>query len=100
MHGYDEEWSTKIVNFMNPGIEGSCAKVWSYKLYSEKTLFLYSQVQIRQTEGIVMMSKEGSTNILNFMTPTTGILVLGCCQISHIMKMHYFCKNYLLFTLA
>ena len=27
------------------------------------------------------------------MTPRAGILALGCDQKSHIVKMHYFCKN-------
>ena len=50
---------------------GSCAKAWLYKLYSENTLFLLKySTQIRQTEGIVMMSEEGSTKIKNFITPS------------------------------
>ena len=40
-----------------------------------------------------MMNKEGSTKIVNFMTPRAGALVLGCGHISHIVKMHYFWKN-------
>ena len=36
-----------------------------------------------------MMTKEGSTQIVNFMTPRAGVLVLGCGHISHIVKMHY-----------
>ena len=46
--------------------------------YFFKNLLLYFKAQVRQTEGIVMMSKEGSTKIVNFMTPRAGILVLGC----------------------
>ena len=42
-----------------------------------------------------MMNKEGSTKIVNFMTPGSGVLVLGCGHISHIVKMHYFFKNLL-----
>ena len=38
-----------------------------------KNLF-YSQVWIRQTKYIVMMTKEGSTKIINFMTPREGFL--------------------------
>ena len=30
-----------------------------------------------------MMTKEGSTKIVNFMTPGAGALVLGCGHISH-----------------
>ena len=40
-----------------------------------------------------MMTKEGSTKIVNFMTPRAGVLVLRCGHISHIVKMHYFLKN-------
>ena len=45
-----------------------------------------------------MMTKEGSTKIVTFMTPGAGVLVLGCGHISHIVKMHYFFKNLLLFS--
>ena len=40
-----------------------------------------------------MMTKEGSTKIVNFMTPGAGVLVLGCGHISRIVKMHYCFKN-------
>ena len=33
-----------------------------------------------------MMTKEGSTKIVNFMTPRAGVLVLGRGHISHIVK--------------
>ena len=33
-----------------------------------------------------MMTKEGSAKIVNFMTPTVGVLVLGRDPISHIVK--------------
>ena len=36
-----------------------------------------------------MMIKEGSTKIVNFMTPGPGVLVQGRGHISHVMKMHY-----------
>ena len=69
--------------------------------YFYENLLLYSQAQIRQTEGIpVMMFKEGSTKIVNFMTPKAGILVLGRAQISHIVKKLNFFKNHLLLTQA
>ena len=44
-----------------------------------------------------MMTKEGSTKTVNFMTPGAGVLVLGCGHISYIVKMHYFFKNLLLY---
>ena len=37
---------------------------------------------------VVMMTKEGSTKIVNFMTPGAVVLVLGCGNISHIVKLH------------
>ena len=37
-----------------------------------------------------MMTKEGSTKTLNFMTPGAGVLVQGCGHKSHKVKMHYF----------
>ena len=53
-----------------------------------KTKFMY----------IVMMTKEGSTKIVNFMTPGAGVLALGRGHISHIVKIHYFFKNLLLYS--
>ena len=47
-----------------------------------------------------MMTKEGSTKIVNFMFPGAGVLVLGCGHLSHIVKMHYFFKNLLLYSQA
>ena len=40
-----------------------------------------------------MMTKEGSTKIVNFNTPMAEVLMLGRGHISHIVKMHYFFKN-------
>ena len=40
-----------------------------------------------------MMTKKGSTKIVNFMTPGRG-------HISDIVKMHYFFKKFLLYTQA
>ena len=55
-------------------------------MYFLKYLLLYSRTQIRQTESIVMISKEGSTKIVNFKTPRAGVLVLRRGHISHIVK--------------
>ena len=99
-----KEGSTKIVNFMTPGGGvlvlrcGHISDIVKMNYFCENLLF--SLTQIRQFEGIVMMSKEGSAKIVNFMTPRAGILVLGCGQISCIVKMLYFFKNLLLFTWA
>ena len=61
-----------------------------------KNLLLNSQTQSRQTKYVVTFTKEGSTKIVNFMTPGAGVLVLGRGHISHIVKMHHFFKNLLL----
>ena len=34
-----------------------------------------------------MMTKEGYANIVNFMTPRIGVVVLGCDHIGDIVKM-------------
>ena len=64
--------------------------------YFIKNLLLYSQAYGRQTKCIVMIAQEGSTKIVNFMTPRAGVLVLGPGHISHLVKMNYFSKNPLL----
>ena len=56
--------------------------------YFLKNLLLNCQALIRQTKYVVMITKEGSTKIVNFMTPGAGVLVLGCGHISHIVTMH------------
>ena len=43
-----------------------------------------------RTKYIAMMTKEGLTKIVNFMTLRAGVLVLGCGHISHVVKMHLF----------
>ena len=81
-----KEGSTKIVNFMTPG-QGFLW--WGVVIYSHivkmhyffKNLLLYSSASSRQTEYIVMMSKEASTKIVNFMTPGAGVPVMGCGHI-------------------
>ena len=42
-----------------------------------------------------MMTKEESTQIINFMTPRAGVVAQGCGHINHIVKMHYSLKNLL-----
>ena len=38
-----------------------------------------------------MMTKEGNTKIVNFMTPEAGVLALGC---GHILNMDYLYQLY------
>ena len=45
--------------------------------YFVKNLLLYPQAKTRQCKFIEMMTKEGSTYIVNVMTPGAGVLVLG-----------------------
>ena len=47
---------------------------------------LYSGAWPIQTKCIVMMTKEGSTKIVKFITPGAGVLVLGC---GNMVNMHY-----------
>ena len=42
--------------------------------YFSENLLVYSQAWIRQTKYIVMMTKEGYTQICNLMTPGAGVL--------------------------
>ena len=49
---------------------------------------------------IVMMTNKGSTKIVDFMTPGTGVIVQRRGHICHVMKMHYFFKNLLLYSQA
>ena len=55
---------------MTPTQRGGNLGAKSVKLmYFFKNLLLYSQALIIQTKYVVMMTKEGSTKIVNFMTP-------------------------------
>ena len=83
-----KEGSTKIVTFMTL-VTGvlvlGCGHI-SYIVnmhYFFKSLLLYSQALIRQTIYIVLMTKEGCTKIVNFMTPGAGVLMFGHGHISH-----------------
>ena len=72
-----------------------------YDVFLKKIFFnLYSGAWFRQTKCIVMMTKGESTKIVNFMTPGAGVLALECGHISHIVKIHYFFKNLLLYSQA
>ena len=48
--------------------------------------------------GMVMVTKEGSNKIVNFMIPRAGVLVLWRVHIINIVKMHYFFTNLLLYS--
>ena len=67
-----------LINFMTPCVGVlvlRCGHI-SYVVkiyYFFKNLLIYSKAHIRQTEGIVMMSKRGSTKIVNL----PGVVVQG-----------------------
>ena len=84
------EGRQEIVYFMTPTPRGGNFGVKSVKfMYNlNKSSSLQTGVWFRQTNNIVIMTKEGSTKIVNFMTPRAGVFVLG--RISHIVKMHFF----------
>ena len=82
-----KEESTKIVNYITPGagvlVPGREHISYIVKMhYFFINLLLYSQAYIRKTKYIVMMTKEGSIQFVNFMTPGTEVLVLGRGHIS------------------
>ena len=88
------ECSTKIVNFMTPGA-GVLVLVRGHRShlakmhYFFKNLLLYPQVLIRQTKSTIMMTNEGSTKIVNVMTPGIGVLEASVRPyISHKVKMY------------
>ena len=83
-----KEGSTKMVNFMTPRAKilvlgrGHVSHMVKMQYFFRN--LLYSLVWIRQTKYIVMMIKEGSIKMVNFMIPMVGVLVLRHEQISHI----------------
>ena len=75
-----------IINFMITTPRGGNFGVKTVKcMYFFKHL-LYSQAKIRHTQYIVLMPKEAFTEIVNFMNPGAGSLLLGRGHISHIVK--------------
>ena len=65
----------EIINFMTPIPRGGNLGVKSVKfMYFLKDLLLYSRAWFRQTKCIIMMIKERSNKIVNFMTPGAGVL--------------------------
>ena len=75
----------EIVNFMNPTPRGIHFGVKKCKIDVFLKNLLYSWASFRQTKCIVIMTKERSTKIINFMT-SGRVLVLEHGH--HIVKMH------------
>ena len=100
-----KEGSIKIVKFMTPlaGVLllecGHISPIVKIHYFSQKSSSLLPGIDQTNYQTVVM-TKEGSTKIVNFMTPRAGVLALGRGHISHILKMHYFFKNLLLYFQA
>ena len=99
-----KEGSTKIENFMTLGAgvlalrRGHISHIVKIHYFFKKIFFStqwYGSDKLK-----VMMNKEGSTKIVNFITPGAGVLVLGRGHISRIVKMHYSFKNLYLYSQA
>ena len=89
-----KEGFTIIVNFMAPGSGVLVLGGWPYESSSENELFLknpllHSQASSRQNKYEVMMIKEGSTKIVNFMRPRAVVLMLGVAIQFIIVNMCY-----------
>ena len=72
--------------FHDPRGRGSCAGAWPYQSCSEHAfiplnIFFFTHRHRSETKYKVIMSKEGYTKIVIFMTPGAGVLVLGCGHI-------------------
>ena len=68
--------------------------------YFLKNLLLYSCASSRQSEYVVMMSKEASTKIVYIMTPGAGVPVIVCGPIWPYSENALFLENILLYALA
>ena len=74
----------EIRNFMNPTPREGNLVLKNVKFtYCFENLLIYSVTWFRQTNCIVMMTKEGSSKIINFMTPGAGVLLLGRYHMSY-----------------
>ena len=84
--------STHIVNFLTP-VAGVLVLGCDHISYIVKMHYFFKNLFFilhSDKVSIVMMTKEGSNKILNFMTHGVGLLVLGRGRVSHLVKMHYF----------
>ena len=89
---------TKIINFMTPKagvLVIGCGHISLYghieKMYHFFENLLYSCASSRKTEYIVMISMEASTKIINFLTPGSGVLVIGCAEFQIEIKCYRTC---------
>ena len=77
VHSNDDQGSTKVENFMNPRVGvlvlrcGHISHLVNHFFSSSCIHFSMDQINY-----IVMKTKEGSNEIINFMIPGAGVLVL------------------------
>ena len=95
-----KEGYAKIVNFMTPGAGvfvlgcGHLSHIVKMHYFFKKSSSLLPGIdQTNHGRYIVLMTKEGSTEIVNFLTPGAGVLLIGRGHISFTIKTHYFFKN-------
>ena len=99
----DQERVYQNCNFHDPWDRGSCARAWPYKSYSKNALFLQKNLPMPPGKDQInqVCSNDDQVRvyqILIFMTPGTGALVLGHGHINHKVKMHYILKNPFLYS--
>ena len=58
-------------------------------MYFFKNLLLYSGAYFKQNKRIIMMTKEGSPEIVNFITSGAGVLALGVANKTYSEKCIY-----------
>ena len=76
---------------------GSCARVWSYKSYVENALFLLKSSSLLRS---IDQTNQVCSNDDHGRVYQNCKFVLGRGHISHVVKMHYFFKNILLYSQA
>ena len=82
-----KEGSNKFLIFMNLGVGVlvlGCGHISHIvKMQYFFSFFVYTGAWIRQFKYTVIMTMEGSTKIVNFMTFSAAVLMLGCSHTSH-----------------
>ena len=93
VHSSDDQVTVYInYKFHDPWGRSSCARVWPYKLYSENALFFLKSSSLHsgmiQTNQLQVNDDQGRVYVnCKFHDPGPGVLVLGCGNWNHIVKM-------------
>ena len=72
----DQERVYQNCKFHDPQGKGCFATSWTYKSYIENAFFLWKSDKLKIC-NVVIMTKEWSTTIVNFLTSGAGVFVLG-----------------------